>query len=127
MMSNNYPEGYGFFYIQLVRKADMKEVYSSPLYGIDNSDAMDRDKISARLNYYFDRINSGIKQQLESPKLTPEQKASLKLINKADYYALLRIPGVGPTSAKTLVAARKHNILGFDEIKKIVYKLLKIH
>ena len=86
MMSNNYPEGYGFFYIQLVRKADMKEVYSSPLYGIDNSDAMDRDKISARLNYYFDRINSGIKQQLESPKLTPEQKASLKLIDKADYY-----------------------------------------
>lgn len=40
-------------------------------------------------------------------------------INKADYYALLRIPGVGPTSAKRIVAARKHNILGFDDIKKM--------
>ena len=76
MMSNNYPEGYGFFYIQLVRKADMKEVYSSPLYGIDNSDAMDCDKISARLNYYFDRINSGIKQQLGSTTLHLENKPS---------------------------------------------------
>lgn len=40
-------------------------------------------------------------------------------INKADYYALLRIPGVGPTSAKRIVAARKHNILSFDDIKKM--------
>lgn len=40
-------------------------------------------------------------------------------INKADYYSLLRIPGIGPVSAKRIVSARKHNVLGFDDIRKM--------
>lgn len=40
-------------------------------------------------------------------------------VNRADYYTLLRVPGIGPTSAKRIVAARKHNTLGFDDIKKM--------
>lgn len=40
-------------------------------------------------------------------------------INKADYYTLLRVPGLGPTSAKRIVAARRHAKLGFADIKKM--------
>jgi predicted DNA-binding helix-hairpin-helix protein len=40
-------------------------------------------------------------------------------INKADYYTLLRVPGIGTKSAKRIVAARKHGKLGFDDIKKM--------
>lgn len=40
-------------------------------------------------------------------------------INKADYYTLLRIPGVGVTSAKRICQARKFNLLDFDDIKKM--------
>lgn len=40
-------------------------------------------------------------------------------VNRADYDTLLRVPGIGPTSAKRIVAARKHNTLGFDDIKKM--------
>lgn len=40
-------------------------------------------------------------------------------INRADYYALLRVPGIGPTSAKRICKARKHSALGFDDIRKM--------
>lgn len=40
-------------------------------------------------------------------------------INKDDYYTLLRVPGIGPVSAKRIVSARKHNRLEFDDIKKM--------
>ncbi len=40
-------------------------------------------------------------------------------VNKADYTTLLRIPGIGVTSAKRIIIARKLNQLGFDELKKL--------
>ena len=40
-------------------------------------------------------------------------------INKADYHTLLRVPGLGVTSAKRIVAARRHGNLSFDDLKKI--------
>jgi putative DNA modification/repair radical SAM protein len=40
-------------------------------------------------------------------------------INKADYYTLLRVPGIGTKSAKRIIAARRHGKLGFDDIKKM--------
>lgn len=40
-------------------------------------------------------------------------------INKADYYTLLRVPGIGTKSAKRILLARKHAALGFDDIKKM--------
>lgn len=40
-------------------------------------------------------------------------------VNRADYYTLLRVPGIGPVSAKRIVAARRHNTLNFDDIKKM--------
>lgn len=81
-----YPEGYGFAYIALIRKSDKKEVYSSPEYiREDCSDVLDISRIKKNLNFYFDRVNSGIQQQLESPKLTEDQKIALKLLEKKDY------------------------------------------
>ena len=40
-------------------------------------------------------------------------------INKADYYTLLRVPGIGTKSAKRIMMARKHATLDFADIKKI--------
>ena len=40
-------------------------------------------------------------------------------INKADYYTLLRVPGIGTKSAKRIIAARKHGKLRFEDIKKM--------
>ncbi|MBQ8627364.1 MAG: putative DNA modification/repair radical SAM protein [Agathobacter sp.] len=40
-------------------------------------------------------------------------------INKADYYTLLRVPGIGTRSAKRIIAARRHGKLDFNDIKKM--------
>lgn len=40
-------------------------------------------------------------------------------INQADYYTLLRVPGIGTTSAKRIMTARKHGMLDFSDIKKM--------
>lgn len=40
-------------------------------------------------------------------------------INKADYYTLLRVPGVGTKSARRIIAARRHGKLDFSDIKKM--------
>lgn len=40
-------------------------------------------------------------------------------INKADYYTLLRVPGIGTKSAKRILAARRHGKLDFNDIKKM--------
>jgi len=40
-------------------------------------------------------------------------------INKADYYTLLRVPGIGTKSAKRIIAARRHAKLDFNDIKKM--------
>lgn len=40
-------------------------------------------------------------------------------INKADYYTLLRVPGIGVTSARRIIAARKSAILDFKDLKSM--------
>ena len=40
-------------------------------------------------------------------------------INKADYYTLLRVPGVGPKSASRIVKARQTAKLRFEDLKKM--------
>ena len=81
-----YPDGYGFTYFALTRKSDGKEVYSSPeKMNEDHSEVIDYRAVKKNLNFYFDRVNSGIQQQMESPKLTEDQKKNLNLLNKHDY------------------------------------------
>lgn len=40
-------------------------------------------------------------------------------INKADYYTLLRVPGIGVKSARRIIAARKNAVLDFKDLKKL--------
>jgi len=40
-------------------------------------------------------------------------------VNTADYYELLRVPGIGPTSAERIVAARRTATLDFSNLKKL--------
>lgn len=40
-------------------------------------------------------------------------------INRADYYTLLRVPGIGYKSAERIVKARKMGVLNFEDLKKI--------
>ncbi|MCL2852714.1 MAG: putative DNA modification/repair radical SAM protein [Defluviitaleaceae bacterium] len=40
-------------------------------------------------------------------------------VGKADYEALLRVPGIGPKSAARIVTARRHSRLGMAELKRI--------
>lgn len=40
-------------------------------------------------------------------------------VNKADYEMLLRVPGIGPISAKRIVRARRVQSLGFYNLKKL--------
>ncbi|MDD2481145.1 MAG: putative DNA modification/repair radical SAM protein [Lutispora sp.] len=40
-------------------------------------------------------------------------------INKADYFTLLRVPGIGVKSAQRILQARKVTVLGFDDLKKL--------
>jgi predicted DNA-binding helix-hairpin-helix protein len=47
-------------------------------------------------------------------------------INRASYRELLRIPGLGPTAAKRIIAARRHTRLTLDDLARIVRSLKKI-
>ena len=42
-----------------------------------------------------------------------------KEINKASYYDLLKVPGIGPTSAKKIIQARKIFKIEFNDLKKM--------
>ena len=76
---------YSFDYFSLNDKNTDKEVYTSPAYLLENSEAFDFKKIFNVFKFYFDRINSSIKQQLESPRLNDEQKKNLKYISPNNF------------------------------------------
>ena len=40
-------------------------------------------------------------------------------INQANYYTLLRVPGIGVISAKRIIQARRSFLLNFDQLKKL--------
>ena len=42
-----------------------------------------------------------------------------KEINSASYYDLLKVPGIGPTSAKKIISSRKVFKIDFDDLKKM--------
>ena len=39
-------------------------------------------------------------------------------INRADYYTLLRVPGIGPKSAQRIIKARRISSLDFADLKR---------
>ena len=40
-------------------------------------------------------------------------------INRADYYKILRVPGIGPKSAQRIVRARKMGTVDFEDLKRM--------
>jgi putative DNA modification/repair radical SAM protein len=40
-------------------------------------------------------------------------------VNRADYYSLLRVPGIGTNSAQRIIAARKSAVLDFKDLKRM--------
>lgn len=72
-------------FFSLIDKNTNKEVYSSPAYYLPHSDTIDYRKVINVFKFYLDRINSGIKQQLESPKIPEDQKKNLKYHTPDEY------------------------------------------
>lgn len=62
-----------------------KEVYTSLPHFRAGNECPDYHMIFRVFKFYFDRVNSGIQQQLKSPRLTEDQKKQLKLLNPNDY------------------------------------------
>lgn len=48
-------------------------------------------------------------------------------VNRADYFTLLRVPGMGVKSAKRIIAARRSGILDFEALKKMGVVLKRAH
>ena len=76
---------YRYKYFSLIDKNTNEEVFTSPNYTLDDNETTDYEKVFGVFKFYFDKINSGIKQQLESPRTTEEQKNNLKYISPNDF------------------------------------------
>ena len=50
-----------------------------------------------------------------------------KEINKVSYYELLKIPGIGPKSAKKIISSRKYFKISFNSLKKMNISLKKVN
>lgn len=48
-------------------------------------------------------------------------------VNRADYYTLLRVPGIGVKSAQRILAARRSAVLDFADLKKLGVVLKRAH
>ena len=93
-------------YLSLRRKSDDIEVYTSPFENYEKN-----------LKFYFERVNSGIQQQLESPRLTDEQKSQLKLLEYKDYnIAEMELWNEGGWHEK------RHWTMDFEEFLNKTYK-----
>ena len=80
------------------------------------------------MRFYGFKVNEIVDDRFPNLDLEVDPKISWALrhpeqfpvdINSADYFMLLRIPGVGVKSAKTIVLARRHSKLGSEDLKKI--------
>jgi len=77
-------------------------------YGFKVSDILDEE--NPNFNVLIDpKADWAIKHLSEFPKE----------INKCSYFELLKIPGVGVTSAKRIISSRKHFIITFSDLKKM--------
>ena len=88
------------------------------------------------LRFYGFRANELLSE--EKPNfnelLDPKCDWALRHINQfpvdvqtAGYELLLRVPGIGPTSAKRIVQARRYGKLDFDALKKMGVVLKRAH
>ena len=125
----------------LYKKFDLRRVYYSP-FDASHIGGYKTPKWRGRRLYQADRL---IKLYGMSPdEILPENSPNLDFdidpkagyalrniamfpveINTADYETLLRIPGIGMTSAKKIIAARKIARLTYDNLKYMRVSLAK--
>ena len=125
----------------LYKKFDMRRVYYSP-FDAAAIGGYKTPKWRGRRLYQADRLVKlyGMTPNEILPENSPnldfdiDPKAGYALrniamfpveINKADYETLLRVPGIGITSAKKIIAARKLSRLTYDNLKYMHVSLSK--
>lgn len=109
-------------FFSLIDKSNSKEVYTSPYYLRENNETVDFDRVFKNLKFYFNRINSGIKQQLESPRLTDDKKKQLKYIKPLDYKIAYReLFNSGGYSTKEYWIKE---LIDFSEFNKLFYDIV---
>ena len=125
----------------LYRKFDLRRVYYSP-FDASHIDGYKTPKWRGRRLYQADRLVKlyGMSPDEILPESSPnldfdiDPKAAYALrniamfpveINTADYETLLRVPGIGITSAKKIIAARKVARLTYDNLKYMRVSLSK--
>ena len=108
------------YFFSLVDKKTQKEVYTSPAYVMDSGvEAFDWEKIFNVFRFYFDRVNSGIEGQINSPKTPPEVKANLKYLEPNMFEISYRsLENYGGYSTKIYWTK---NLNDFSDIKTYTY------
>lgn len=123
----------------LYKKYSLKRVYFSAYIPVGNHPALPKDipppllrehrlyQADWLLRFYGFNANE-ILEEGESfdPLLDPKCNWAMKNlhlfpieINKADYEMLLRVPGIGVTSARRIMRARRASTLDFEDLKKL--------
>lgn len=80
------------------------------------------------LRYYGYKVDNLLNEQNPNFNLLIDPKADWALrhmeefpkeINKVGYYDLLKVPGLGPTSARKIISSRKFFTITFEDLKKM--------
>ena len=125
----------------LYKNFDLKRVYysgyvpvnkSGILVSVDQAVPMVREhrlyQADWLLRFYNFRADEILneKDPFVDPFLDPKTNWAIKNshffpieINKASYKELLRVPGIGVTSAKRIVMVRRHNVIKYEHLKKL--------
>lgn len=80
------------------------------------------------LRYYGFHVNELLNERRQNFNVVLDPKCDWAVnhlerfpveVMKADYYVLLRVPGIGVRSAKRIVSARRYSMLDFESLKKM--------
>jgi len=106
-------------FFSLIDKENGKEVYTSPCYLREDMETVDYEKVFDVFKFYFDRINSGIHQQLHSTKLPLEERMKLQYIGP-DKYLISSKELFNQGGYSTKIYWTK-NLSDFSRIKDYIY------
>ena len=97
----------------LYHKFEMKRVFYSAFINVNQDESLPGLLLSEQNPNFHELIDPKCYWAVKHLELFPVE------VNQADYYTLLRVPGIGTTSARRIMTARKHAKLDFSDIKKM--------
>lgn len=124
----------------LYRRYDLKRVFYSAYISVNKDRLLPSLKVAPLvrenrlyqadwlLRFYNFRVNNLLDSDNPNFNVLLDPKADWALrhmdefpkeINSANYYELLKIPGLGPKSAKKIISCRKNYKLDFNDLKKM--------